>query len=131
MAAPEQVLENPVCGERVTFESVSDDELVMLVALRTGGARGPAHRQPAQEERYEVLSGAIVAEVGDAPAQTLRAGDVLAVAPGVRHRFTATDDAEARITFRPALRWAAFVERLFAGEDPAALLREFSAEIRV
>jgi len=34
-----------------------------------------------------------------------------------------------RIEMRPALRWSAFVERAFAGEDLRALLREFSREI--
>jgi len=32
---------------------------------------------------------------------------------------------------RPALRWAVFVERLFAGDDAVALVREFDREIRL
>jgi hypothetical protein len=32
---------------------------------------------------------------------------------------------------RPALRWAEFTERLFRGDSPAELLREFSREIVV
>jgi hypothetical protein len=34
-----------------------------------------------------------------------------------------------RIEMRPALRWAEFTERLFSGDPPGDLLREFSREI--
>ena len=41
-----------------------------------------------------------------------------------------TDGAvELRIEMRPALRWAEFTERFFAGEDPLALLTELCREV--
>ncbi len=60
-----------------------------------------------------------------------RTGEVVA-APGRPHlAWNPTDGSvRLRIEMRPALRWAEFVRRLFAGaEDPIALLREFEAEI--
>ena len=36
---------------------------------------------------------------------------------------------QLRIEMRPALRWVEFVRRFFAGEDPIALLADFSDEI--
>ena len=34
-----------------------------------------------------------------------------------------------RIEMRPALRWAEFTRPFFAGDDPAALLAEYAAEV--
>jgi hypothetical protein len=36
---------------------------------------------------------------------------------------------QLRIEMRPALRWREFTTRFFAGEDPIALLVEFSDEV--
>jgi hypothetical protein len=54
------------------------------------------------------------------------------VAPaGAPHlAWNPTDEpVRLRIEMRPALRWQELVERLFAGESPAALLREFPREL--
>jgi hypothetical protein len=54
------------------------------------------------------------------------------VPPGTRHVAwnPTSDEVRLRIEMRPALRWREFVERLFGGEDPVALLREFTREIK-
>ena len=53
------------------------------------------------------------------------------VAPGTVHlAWNPTDGpVELRIEMRPALRWAEFTRRFFAGDDPVALLDEYSAEV--
>ena len=58
-------------------------------------------------------------------------GDVVVVPPGTRHlAWNPTDgEVELRIEMRPALRWAEFTERFFAGDDPIALLSEYSREV--
>ena len=61
------------------------------------------------------------------------AGETVVVPPGTPHlAWNPTHEVvRLRITMQPPLRWAHFVERLFAGADPADLLREFSREIRL
>lgn len=56
-------------------------------------------------------------------------GDVVTVAPGIRHLAwnPTSGSVRLRIEMRPALRWQEFTERLFAGEEPATFLRS-SAE---
>src|SRR5207248_106926 len=79
-----------------------------------------AHIHPEMEERYEVVSGTAAFRTGEAEEQTAGPGEVVVVPPGTRHLAWNPTDAPVhlRIEMRPALRWAQFVERLFAGEDP-------------
>jgi len=124
---------NPLTGERVTIVSETPDLLEMDVVWPRPGHRAAAHIHPEMEERYEVVSGTAAFRTGEAEEQTAGPGEVVVVPPGTRHLAWNPTDAPVhlRIEMRPALRWAQFVERLFAGEDPVALLREFSREITV
>jgi quercetin dioxygenase-like cupin family protein len=86
------------------------------------------------EERWHVVEGTAAFAIGDEPERTAGPGETVVAPPGTRHlAWNATDEpVRVRIEMRPALRWSAFVERLFGGgEDPAALLREFEREIRL
>ena len=51
--------------------------------------------------------------------------------PGRRHlAWNPTDDAvRLRIEMRPPLRWWEFTSRLFAGDDPVALLEKYADEV--
>jgi len=124
---------NPQTGERVTIVSETPDLLQMDVVWPRPGHRAAAHIHPEMEERYEVVSGTAAFRIGEAEEHIAGEGEVVAVPPGTRHLAWNPTDAPVhlRIEMRPALRWAQFVERLFAGEDPVALLREFSREITV
>ena len=84
------------------------------------------------EERYEVLRGRAAFRIGDVERHA-GAGETVIVPPGTPHlAWNPTDDVvELRITMTPALRWAELVERLFAGEDAAALLRAYADEIHL
>jgi len=108
MITPGQTLENPVTGERFTFTdtaATSGGELLAFdFALRPGGSVPIPHVHPIQTERFEVVSGQMKFRVG---GRTVMAGpgDVVEVAPGVRHSFANPGEEEARlhVEVRPAL----------------------------
>jgi mannose-6-phosphate isomerase-like protein (cupin superfamily) len=95
------------------------------------GDRSARHAHPGMEERWEVLAGRAAFAIGDAEPVELGPGESIVAPPGVPHVAWNPTGGEVRlrIEMRPALRWRAFVERLFAGDDPVALLREFPDEI--
>lgn len=124
------MIENPRTGEQIAFETETPELLVMRVTWTRPGHRAPTHVHPAMEERFEVLEGTAAFRIAGVE-QAARAGDVVVVPPGTPHlAWNPTDGpVRLRISMRPGLRWAAFTRRLFAGEDPGALLREFAPEV--
>ncbi|HEY3019119.1 MAG TPA: cupin domain-containing protein, partial [Solirubrobacteraceae bacterium] len=104
--------------------------LEMDVTWPRPGHRAAEHVHPEMQERYEVLAGTAAFRIAGVES-TAGPGEVVVVPPGTRHEAWNPTPGEVRlrIEMRPALRWAQFVERLFAGEDPVALLREFPREI--
>ena len=126
------MIENPRTGERIKFELRIPTMLVMQSIWTRPGRRAAPHVHPEMEERYDVLAGEAAFRIGDRELRA-EAGETIIVPPGTPHlAWNPTEDpVRLRISMRPALRWAEFVERLFAGEDPSALLREFSREIRL
>lgn len=126
------MIENPRTGERIAFEVRTSELLVMRSTWTRPGRRAAAHVHPEMEERYEILGGRAAFRVAGLE-RTAGAGETLVVRPGTAHLAWNPTEAvvDLRITMRPALRWAEFVERLFVGDDPAGLLREFGREIRL
>jgi quercetin dioxygenase-like cupin family protein len=126
------MIENPRTGERIVFEVRTPELLVMRSTWTRPGRRAASHVHPVMEERYDVLAGEAAFRI-DGVERVARAGETVVVSPGTPHlAWNPTDAAvELRITMRPALRWAEFVARLFAGGDPATLLRDYAAEIRL
>jgi quercetin dioxygenase-like cupin family protein len=115
MITPGQTLENPVTGERFTFThtaATTDGELLAFdFALRLGGAVPIPHVHPIQTERFEVVEGRMRFRVGFRTI-VAEAGDVIEVAPGVRHSFANAGEEQARmrVEVRPALA----MEEMFA-----------------
>lgn len=115
MITPGQSLENPVTGERFTFTDTAattgGELLAFELALRAGGAVPISHVHPIQSERFEVLEGHMRFRLG---RRTVVAGpgEVVEVAPGVRHGFANAGESEARVRVevRPALE----MEEMFA-----------------
>jgi len=115
MIAPGQTLENPVTGERFTFtdtaSSTGGELLAFELGLGAGGGVPMQHVHPSQTERFEVVEGRMRFRVG---GRTVEAGpgDVVEVAPGVRHGFANPGDdyARVRVEVRPALA----MEEMFA-----------------
>ena len=124
------MIENPATGEHVDFVSEDPDLLVMDVAWTRPGHRAVEHLHPGMEERWTVIEGRAAWKVDGVEVEG-GPGTTVVAPPGRRHiAWNPTDEAvRLRIEMRPALRWAEFVRRLFAGEDAAVLLAEFSDEI--
>lgn len=124
------MVENQRTGETVEFIVETDELLRMDVTWTKPGVRALRHAHPGMEERWEVLEGRAAFEV-DGVTVEAEAGSWVVAPPGRPHLAWNPTDQPVRlqIEMRPALRWAEFVRRLFAGEDPVALLDEFSDEI--
>ena len=58
------------------------------------GATTRWHRLHGITERYVVIAGRGLVEVGDLPAQEIGPGDVVLIPPGVRQRIACVGDAE-------------------------------------
>jgi quercetin dioxygenase-like cupin family protein len=125
MAHPGQIIENPVSGERITFRKTAADtsgELLEVdVELTPDGHVPGMHVHPAQEERFEVLSGEVRFRKG-ARRIDAKAGDVVVIEAGKAHKFQNLGDEGAvmRVQVRPALE----MERLL--ETAVALAEEGS-----
>jgi mannose-6-phosphate isomerase-like protein (cupin superfamily) len=130
MAHEGQTVENAATGERITFLSITPGLLVMDDVWPQPGHRAIEHVHPAMEERWEVVEGRAAFRIGGERTEA-GPGEAVVAPAGVAHLAWNPTDAPVRlrIEMRPALRWAEFTERLFTGEDPAALLAEFSREI--
>jgi mannose-6-phosphate isomerase-like protein (cupin superfamily) len=121
---------NERTGEIVEFVVETDELLRMHVTWTRPGARALRHAHPNMEERWEVLEGRAAFEVDGVMVEAESGASVVAP-PGRPHlAWNPTDEpVRLQIEMRPALRWAEFVRRLFAGDDPANLLDEFRNEI--
>ena len=115
MLTPGQTLENPVTGERFTFTETAattgGELLAFELGLRPGGAVPISHVHPIQTERFEVVEGRMRFRLGRRMVEAAP-GDVVEVAPGVRHGFANAGDGDARVRVevRPALE----MEEMFA-----------------
>jgi mannose-6-phosphate isomerase-like protein (cupin superfamily) len=126
------VIRNERTGEEVRFLIRMPELLVMDVRWTKPGHRAPEHLHPGMEERWQVVTGAAAVRI-DGVEHRLGPGQWVAAPPGTPHLAWNPTDRPVRLTIemRPALRWAELVERLFAGEDPIALLEAYPDEIRL
>jgi quercetin dioxygenase-like cupin family protein len=124
------VIENPRTGEQIEVLSDDDHGLVMVATWTRPGHRAIEHVHPGMEERWTVLDGRAAFRVDGVEVEGAP-GTVVVAPPGRRHlAWNPTDEpVRLRIEMRPGLRWAEFTRRLFAGEDPAALLGQYPDEI--
>jgi quercetin dioxygenase-like cupin family protein len=123
MAFSGQVLDNPISGERFIFQQTAGDTDGRLLAfdlvLEPDGRVPGGHVHPEQEERFQVLAGAVRFRKG-LRGVLATAGDELVVPPGTYHRFANVGDEPAvvRVQVQPALS----MERLY--ETVVALARD-------
>lgn len=142
-------LENPATKETYTFLERARDtggELLRMRWFAQPGGEVGEHIHPNQEERFEVLEGALTVSL-EGREQRCVAGETVAVPPGMRHFFAnrEREPVVAVLEIRPALRMEEVFESLasFAREgktgagglprDPlllAAFAWEFRHEIR-
>jgi mannose-6-phosphate isomerase-like protein (cupin superfamily) len=120
VAQPGQVLENPVTGERVVFRRTTAEtggELLEYdLIYRPQGFVTRPHVHPRQEERHEVVEGALGLVVGRGAEQRLDPGDAVVVPAGTTHRLFPIGDepVHVRFTLRPALRTEELLETFVA-----------------
>jgi mannose-6-phosphate isomerase-like protein (cupin superfamily) len=119
MARAGQTLINPVTGHRYDIVKAAADTggaLLEMVATFPAGAKPPPeHLHPRQEERFEVLQGAVRVKVAG-QVRRLNAGTTLVVPAGTVHAMWNPEPIEARVRWetRPALRTEQFFESLVA-----------------
>jgi mannose-6-phosphate isomerase-like protein (cupin superfamily) len=107
--------------ETVRLVRESPEELEVQATWAPGGSPPPAHLHPAQEERFEVLSGQLTAVV-DGARRTLGAGERLEVPRGTPHKMwkAGSEPAAASWRTRPAGRtaeWFRTIDALGAGGE--------------
>jgi quercetin dioxygenase-like cupin family protein len=113
----------------VTTGSETGGELLEMEATYGEGSMlPPEHLHPSQDERFEVLEGAVLTVIAG-EEHRYETGETFDVPAKTPHQMTGDGPARVRWQVRPALRTAEFFERLHsgAGED---LREEFSAEIQ-
>jgi Cupin domain len=115
---------------QLRFERIDDDLLVMEARYGGGGNMPPEHLHPKQEERFEVVDGAIRTVI-DGAERRYETGERFTVPPGTPHQMTGDGPARVRWEVRPALRTAQFFETLLGGTAGADFLAEFSQEIQL
>jgi len=113
-----------------TAAETGGDLLEMEATYGGTGALPPEHFHPRQVERFEVIEGSIRAII-DGTERRYAPGETFDVPAGTPHQMTADEPSRMRWEIRPALRTAEFFEQLYATGDIAALLTEFSEEIRL
>ena len=111
-----------------TAAETGGELLEMEATYGEGAVLPPEHLHPSQDERFEVLEGAVRAIIGGVERR-YETGETFDVPAATPHQMTGDGPARVRWQVRPALRTAEFFERLYsgAGED---LREEFSAEIQ-
>jgi mannose-6-phosphate isomerase-like protein (cupin superfamily) len=125
-------------GASLRVLSRTDQELVLEARYAAGGSPPPAHFHPAQDERFEVLAGAMRARI-DGRESELDAGDVIEVPRGTAHQFWNPGEEEAAVRWitLPAGRTLEFFRELAgagsgSGEgDPATLLERYADTFRL
>jgi|RhiMetdeSRZDD1v2_1073273.scaffolds.fasta_scaffold09279_3 quercetin dioxygenase-like cupin family protein len=104
-----QIVHDPSRRQRYRFHR-ADDEALQVEVWASPGANVPAHVHPAQEERFQVLSGTVTFWV-DGRRTNATAGATVVAPPGSVHAFL-NDDGEAHLMaeVRPALDLQEFLE---------------------
>jgi mannose-6-phosphate isomerase-like protein (cupin superfamily) len=122
-------------GRGATLRVLAHSEELLELEARydPAGAPPPSHLHPAQDERFEVLVGAMQARVGGR-ARTLEVGQPLEVSRGTPHQMWNAGAEVAVVNWQTApagrtLAWFRELAAILRGEpsgDPAALLAEYA-----
>jgi hypothetical protein len=110
------VLENPATGDRLVFlrtgADTNGEALEYDLEFTPGGFTVRDHLHPRQQERHEVLEGAL-GLVLEGRELELGPGDVEVVPAGTPHRLLSRGKVRARFELRPALETEVLLETLF------------------
>lgn len=120
-------------GGRLRFLRITDDLLEMEARFSGVGPLPPPHMHPRQDERFEVLDGAVRAVIGG-HGRRYAAGETFEVPAGTIHHMGGDGPARVNLQVRPALRSAEFAEALYEGAvaaDPDAFLTRYADEFQL
>jgi len=118
---------------RLRFVRITDDLLEMEATYSGQGALPPPHLHPKQDERFEVLEGAVRAVIGGSERRYAE-GETFDVPAGTVHQMGGDGFGRIKWEVRPALRSAEFFEGLYTGaaaDDPAGFLGRYAHEFRL
>ena len=93
------------------LSNTADDEAVSIARARVAaGVTTRWHRLSGIAERYVILEGQGLAEIGNLPSQGVAAGDVVRIPAGERQRIrnTGTQDLVFLAICTPRFRWEAY-----------------------
>jgi len=120
MVQRDDILSSPATGETFRFLKTAADTngrlLEFEMHIQPGGAKAlPQHIHPNQEERIEVLKGALTFFVGR-ETRVLKAGDAVVVPSGTPHHFENNSDDACLLLYEiePAGQWETLFETLCA-----------------
>ncbi len=105
-------------GEALIFHQTTRDTqgalLEVEVVYRPHATPPPAHYHPFQEERFQVLHGAIQTRIGD-QHRTYMPGEHFVIPPGIAHAMHNASAERGRVVWqiRPALQTECFFETLW------------------
>ena len=117
---------------RLEILSRSPELLVMEQAYAADDPPPPPHYHPSQDERFEVLEGAMAARIGD-EERVFAAGDAFGIPRGTVHTM-GPHGGPARIRWevRPALRTEAFLTEMPTSlEERIAHVARYEDEFRL
>ena len=130
MAEEGQVIKAPDGAHSLRLVRIEPDLLEMEADYAGSPNMPPMHLHPSQEERFEVLEGALLTVV-DGEERRYEVGDSFTVPPGTPHQMRGDGPARFRWEVRPALRTAEFFERLYSGNPGETFLEDFAPEFRL
>ena len=110
-----------------TGAETGGDLLEMEATYPGAGAMPPEHFHPEQDERFQVLEGAVRTIIAGIERR-YESGETFEVPAGTLHQMTGDGPARVRWLVTPALRTAEFFELLHSGGLES--LDEFRREIR-
>ncbi len=119
MVKRDDIIENPITGEKMEFLQTSEDTdgslLQLILTVQPHGFVAAPHIHPIQEERFMVKTGTLRLRVG-ADEGLLNPGEERLVPRGTPHVWWngGTDEMKALVEFRPALQTEDFFSALFA-----------------
>jgi quercetin dioxygenase-like cupin family protein len=125
-------------GTTLTVISHTGEALELEASYTAGGSPPPGHLHPDQDERFEVLRGAMRTRIDGVDGE-IAAGDVLEIQRGTAHQMWNGSDQPAlmRWVTTPAgrtLDWFRELASLQRGEplgDPASLLERYRDVFRL
>lgn len=119
MAKTNDIIENPLAGERLQFLVTNEDSkgerLQCKIWQKSGGLGPPLHRHPLQSESIEVTNG-IAGIMFQGVEQVLTAGQKIEIPANREHTYrnAGNEELEIIITLKPALRTESFFETIYS-----------------